>query len=172
VTLLVLLAGIVVLVEKYGEPNTHYEALGLAPTATRAEIRKRYKELALRWHPDKVEGRHRGASWICRAWQKLTGYDRHASRRFLRISEANQVLSDERARAAYDTHLRKHTLRVDDVPRASWSFARAVWWQLRLLSPFQTFVVLTSAVAALEYIALPLVCGLFYRQRMSRRVFF
>jgi molecular chaperone DnaJ len=33
--------------------TTYYDVLGVAPTATTAEIRSAYKKAAIRWHPDK-----------------------------------------------------------------------------------------------------------------------
>jgi curved DNA-binding protein CbpA len=66
--------------------RSHYETLGVSRDASLAEIRKAYRVLALRWHPD-----------------KNTGCDRaEAERRFVEIGAAYEVLSDEQKRAAYD----------------------------------------------------------------------
>ena len=71
------------------EPSTsrsHYETLGVARDASLADIRKAYRVLALRWHPDKNPGCDRD----------------EVSRKFVEIGAAYEVLSDEQKRAAYD----------------------------------------------------------------------
>jgi len=63
----------------------YYELLGLAKSASDADVRRAYKKAALRWHPDKNPG------------------DRaHAETMFKRVAEAYRVLSDARQRAEYD----------------------------------------------------------------------
>lgn len=64
----------------------YYEALGVARTASADEIKKAYRQLALKWHPD----RHK------------EGQRAEAEQRFKRISEAYEVLSDPEKRAKYD----------------------------------------------------------------------
>ncbi|XP_058817121.1 chaperone protein DnaJ-like [Topomyia yanbarensis] len=54
-------------------------------TATNAEIKKAYKKLALRWHPDKNPNN-----------------PAESNRRFKEISEAYEALSDEKKRHIYD----------------------------------------------------------------------
>lgn len=68
--------------------KTHYEVMGLAPTATPEEVKKRYRELARQNHPDL--NRHRP----------------EAHELFLRIKEAYEVLNDPTRRASYDLSLR------------------------------------------------------------------
>ncbi|CAJ1401027.1 unnamed protein product [Effrenium voratum] len=70
----------------------HYDALGLPRLASQEEVRKAYRELAKRWHPDKHQSR--GADLRQRA-----------ARRFQRIRQAYEVLSDEALKHAYDTEL-------------------------------------------------------------------
>ncbi len=62
----------------------YYKVLGVAKTATDAEIKKSYKKLAFKYHPDKNAG------------------DSKAEDRFKEISEAYAVLSDKKKRAQYD----------------------------------------------------------------------
>ncbi len=62
----------------------YYKVLGVSQTATADEIRKAYRTLALRYHPDKTKG------------------DKAANEKFMEINEANQVLSDPEKRRKYD----------------------------------------------------------------------
>ena len=66
---------------------THYDTLGLSPQASSEEIRKAYKRLAVKYHPDKNLD------------------DRLAEERFKRVNAAYQVLSDPRLKAHYDQQL-------------------------------------------------------------------
>ena len=70
-----------------GKPMTYkdyYKDLGVGKTATPAEIKKAYRALANKYHPDKNSG------------------DKSAEERFKVISEANEVLSDPVKRKKYD----------------------------------------------------------------------
>lgn len=62
----------------------YYDALAVAPTATELEIKKAYRKMAIKLHPDKNPD------------------DPSASEKFQKIGEAYQVLSDPQLRAAYD----------------------------------------------------------------------
>ena len=62
----------------------YYKDLGVAKTATPGEIKKAYRALANKYHPDKNSG------------------DKSAEERFKVISEANEVLSDPAKRKKYD----------------------------------------------------------------------
>lgn len=62
----------------------YYAILGVAKTATAEEIKKAYRKLALKYHPDKNPG------------------DTKAEERFKEISEAYAVLSDAGKRKQYD----------------------------------------------------------------------
>ncbi len=64
----------------------YYELLGVGRTATADEIRKAYRKLAMKYHPDRNQG------------------DEAAADRFKEVSEAYEVLSDEKKRAAYDRY--------------------------------------------------------------------
>lgn len=72
---------------------TYYEILELVPTASDADIRKAYKKLSLKWHPDKNNN------------------STEATNKFKQISEAYQVLSDETKRQTYDKKLRHDSRR-------------------------------------------------------------
>jgi molecular chaperone DnaJ len=62
----------------------YYEILGVKKTATESEIKKAYRDLAKKFHPDKNKG------------------NKDAENRFKEISEAYAVLSDKDKRAQYD----------------------------------------------------------------------
>ncbi|XP_014675308.1 PREDICTED: dnaJ homolog subfamily B member 6-like [Priapulus caudatus] len=64
-----------------------YEVLGLRRDATDEEIKRAYRQMALRWHPDKNRG---GAS------------EAVAEARFKQISEAYEMLSDPTSRRRHD----------------------------------------------------------------------
>jgi len=62
----------------------YYKVLGVTKTATPAEIKKAYRALANKYHPDKTKG------------------DKAAEEKFKEINEANEVLSDPVKRKKYD----------------------------------------------------------------------
>ena len=64
----------------------YYKTLGIAKTATAEEIKKAYRKLALKYHPDKTKG------------------DKALEDKFKTISEAYAVLSDPEKRKQYDTY--------------------------------------------------------------------
>jgi curved DNA-binding protein CbpA len=70
-----------------GDSGNYYDELGVQTSATAKEISKAYKELVLRYHPD----RHQGNDLKDLAREKLK-----------RINEAYEVLSDPQNRAFYD----------------------------------------------------------------------
>ncbi len=68
--------------------GTHYEVLGVAPDATKQQIRKRWATLMQRYHPDHLSGAAPGSNW-------LDGQAR-------RLIEAYNTLKDPARRRAYD----------------------------------------------------------------------
>ncbi|HET7712930.1 MAG TPA: molecular chaperone DnaJ [Thermoanaerobaculia bacterium] len=68
------------------EKRDYYEVLGVSRTASLDEIKKAYRKLALKYHPDKNPG------------------DAAAEEQFKAAAEAYGVLSDEEKRARYDRY--------------------------------------------------------------------
>ena len=63
--------------------NDYYEILGVARNATKDEIKKAYRKLAHKHHPDKTKG---------------------DDKKFKELNEAYEVLYDDKKRADYDTY--------------------------------------------------------------------
>ncbi|MCZ2498604.1 DnaJ domain-containing protein [Xylophilus sp. Kf1] len=80
----------------------HYLALGVGSSASQAEIKKAYRQLAARHHPD-----------------RSTAPD--AATRFRAVQQAYDILGDEAARATYDSNRKRNLL---DDPLAA---ARGIW---------------------------------------------
>jgi len=64
----------------------YYETLGVSREASADEIRKAYRQQAMKWHPDKNQG------------------DSTAEQKFKEVAEAYEVLSDPERRQLYDMY--------------------------------------------------------------------
>ena len=64
----------------------YYEVLGVSRDASDDEIKKAYRRLAMKYHPDRNNG------------------DKAAEEKFKQVGEAYSILSDPQKRAAYDRY--------------------------------------------------------------------
>jgi molecular chaperone DnaJ len=66
------------------EKRDYYEVLGVTKNASEADIKKAYRKLAMKYHPDRNPG------------------DKNAEDKFKEVKEAYEVLSNDQKRSAYD----------------------------------------------------------------------
>ena len=71
--------------KKSDDENDYYKILGIKKDASDGEIKKAYRKLALKWHPDKNPNNRE-----------------EAEEKFKKINEAYSVLSDKNKRRQYD----------------------------------------------------------------------
>jgi len=72
-------------------PSDYYEALSVPRNASQVDIKKAYRKLAVKWHPDK--------------WAKASASERQeAEAMFKRIAAAYEVLSDAEKKERYDKY--------------------------------------------------------------------
>jgi molecular chaperone DnaJ len=64
----------------------YYEVLGVKKDATEREVKKAYKRLAMKYHPDRTQG------------------DKAKEEQFKEVKEAYEILNDDQKRAAYDQY--------------------------------------------------------------------
>jgi molecular chaperone DnaJ len=69
-----------------GENKDYYKTLGVKRSATQEDIRKAYRRLARKYHPDVNPG------------------DKSAEEKFKEVQEANEILGDEKKRKMYDQY--------------------------------------------------------------------
>ncbi|MDP7477008.1 MAG: DnaJ domain-containing protein, partial [Candidatus Peribacteraceae bacterium] len=62
----------------------YYQTLGIDRSSSTADIKKSYRDLSKKWHPDKHKG------------------DKDAEQKFKEINEAYEVLGNEKRKAQYD----------------------------------------------------------------------
>jgi len=86
-----------------------YTTLGVAPSASEAEIKKAYKKLALQYHPDKNPG------------------NKSAEEKFKAVAEAYTTLSDASKRRTYDQQ-RNAPAQSPSQPKYANSDADFQWW--------------------------------------------
>lgn len=70
------------------KPPDYYDVLGIARGSSEEEVKKAYRKMALKWHPDKNTGENKEL----------------AEKKFKEISEAYQVLGDPEKRGIYDRY--------------------------------------------------------------------
>lgn len=64
----------------------YYEVLGVSKDAAERDIKKAYKRLAMKFHPDRTQG------------------DKSKEEQFKEVKEAYEILTDDQKRAAYDQY--------------------------------------------------------------------
>jgi len=65
----------------------YYEVLGVPRSASEADIKKAYRRLAMKYHPDRNQGEGK----------------KEAEEKFKEVKEAHEILSDPKKRSVYDT---------------------------------------------------------------------
>src|SRR6516165_8769880 len=97
----------------------YYKTLGVEKNATQEDIKKAYRKLARKYHPD------------------LNPNDKEANKKFQQINEANEVLSDPENRKKYDQY-GEHWKHAEEYEKAQKSSAgrHADWSQFASAEEF------------------------------------
>jgi len=90
--------------------STHYQTLGVEPTASLEDIKKAFRSLALKLHPDQNQD------------------NPTAEEDFKRVNEAYQVLSDVNKRKEYDRRLNNPDENVFEIDEDSFPFGGGFSW--------------------------------------------
>jgi curved DNA-binding protein CbpA len=86
--------------------TNHYKVLGVSNTASEAEIRRSFRNLALRYHPDRNKN------------------SEESKQKFMQIVEAYEVLSDQQSRNNYDSTIYYHYGSHNYTPRSrKWNYS-------------------------------------------------
>ena len=88
----------------------YYKTLGIEKNATEDDIKKAYRKLARKFHPD------------------LNPNDKEANKKFQQINEANEVLSDPEKRKKYDAY-GEHWQHAEQYEQAKQSRSQSQNWQ-------------------------------------------
>ena len=104
--------------------KNYYQILGVRRDANAEEIRKAFRELALRFHPD-----------------RNVGNLQEAEERFEEINEAYEVLSDEQKRRQYDRLIgwsgyRRKTIVVEDIFGDTFKDSPDLDWMREIMQKF------------------------------------
>lgn len=138
--------------------NTYYGLLGLYPSASEVEIRRAYRELSKRYHPDTTDL----APEI-------------ATAKFQKLNEAYGTLSSPERRALYDLKIGYSRINVMQAPQtlnSSENYAREKWSRSAYLDPTdrplsagEISVLLILGVTMLGCLLLAIVIGLIREER-------
>ena len=112
----------------------YYEILGVSKTADEREIKKAYKRLAMKYHPDRNR-------------------EQDAETKFKEVKEAYEVLTDDQKRAAYDQY--GHAA----LNRAAWAAAALAAVPTSAIS-LATCLATSSAEAAVSAPAAVPICAI------------
>ena len=81
------------------QKRDYYEVLGVSKTASEDEIKKAYRKIAIKYHPDRNPG------------------DKEAEEKFKEAAEAYNVLHDPKTRQQYDVYCDIRDTYYNDVSR-------------------------------------------------------